>query len=657
MQFDVNLDKHHLESLAAKPITALAELIWNALDADANHVDIAFGRNDMNGIEEIRVTDDGHGMTRDELETAFASLGASWKQTATRTRSGQRRLHGKHGRGRFRPASIGQTIRWKSIAEDDGARRLVTAEIRASNLRRVELSDPEPTDQAVGTRVIITGISGSVEGLGDTAPDKLIAYFALYMEKYSPTIVYDRATLDPSTIQRHRATYAIQLAEDVAQLDVIEWTRPIERALCLCNNDGMTLEEIAPGIQAPGFDFTAYLRWEGFAERNVLVAELDPRTGPLIDAAKEQLRRHFRDRGDQEIRTQVGQWKSEHVYPFKEEPRSSTDRATRELFDVVAVTARATVNAADTRGRRFSLSLLRQAIEQDPGSLRCVIQEVLDLPEDKLDELDELLGQTTLARVITVSKSITNRIDFLKALGELVLQPDLRGKVLERRQLHRILANETWVFGEEYALLADDESLRTALQRHIKLLERDDLNPQALAEQVADPSGRSQSIVDLMLARAVPLDAKRREHLVVELKRPSVTIGSAELQQVKDYAIAVARDPRFDKTDVEWDFVAVSTELGGTVIEDASQPQLPPGQVASYLDGRVRVWAKTWGQIIDDAEHRLKFVRRHLDYDPSAQDAFKYLRAKHAAYVPAPSAEPPNAPSESRDRITPEQTG
>jgi hypothetical protein len=56
MEFDVALDQHHLEKLGAiAPITGITELIWNAFDADADEVRVEFGRNELDGIEEIRV--------------------------------------------------------------------------------------------------------------------------------------------------------------------------------------------------------------------------------------------------------------------------------------------------------------------------------------------------------------------------------------------------------------------------------------------------------------------------------------------------------------------------------------------------------------------------------------------------------------------------
>ena len=42
----------------------------------------------------------------------------------------------------------------------------------------------------------------------------------------------------------------------------------------------------------------------------------------------------------------------------------------------------------------------------------------------------------------------------------------------------------------------------------------------------------------------------RREHLVVELKRPNVTIAQTEVGQIKSYADAVATDPQFHAIEV-----------------------------------------------------------------------------------------------------------
>ncbi len=226
--------------------------------------------------------------------------------------------------------------------------------------------------------------------------------------------------------------------------------------------------------------------------------------------------------------------RAENTYPFKGDAKDETERTIREVFDVVALGASNIVNTSDVRGRRLSLMLLREALEQDPGSLHHVLHEVLELPQDRLEELKTLLDHTPLSTLIATSKEITNRLEFLKGLEEIVLNdPDLKKHMLERTQLHRVLAGETWVFGEEFALAVDDESLTTVLKRHLKILGRDDLAEDVTMASVTDPEGHSR-IVDLMLARSLGQSRNRREHLVVELKRPSVNVGDDQAAQIRE---------------------------------------------------------------------------------------------------------------------------
>ena len=53
----------HVASLAsAAPLSAIEELVWNALDADAREVKVDLVQNALGGIDAIRVCDDGCGI-------------------------------------------------------------------------------------------------------------------------------------------------------------------------------------------------------------------------------------------------------------------------------------------------------------------------------------------------------------------------------------------------------------------------------------------------------------------------------------------------------------------------------------------------------------------------------------------------------------------
>src|SRR3546814_357877 len=148
---------------------------------------------------------------------------------------------------------------------------------------------------------------------------------------------------------------------------------------------------------------------------------------------------------------------------------------------------------------------------------------------------------------------VTGRRDFIAGLELLLFDPAHVPKVLERAHLHKMVENEPWLFGEEFATHVSDKSLTALLGAHLGLLGREDF----VSEAVTDADGKPRRI-DFLFGRALELNRARREHLVVEIKRPSNTIDRAEMDQIEDYARAVIADSRFDLEAVQWDFVLMA---------------------------------------------------------------------------------------------------
>ncbi|MEE4210802.1 MAG: hypothetical protein V2I43_16245, partial [Parvularcula sp.] len=123
-------------------------------------------------------------------------------------------------------------------------------------------------------------------------------------------------------------------------------------------------------------------------------------------------------------------------------------------------------------------------------------------------------------------------------MENLLFDRDTKEKLLERDQLHKILETEAWIFDEEFTLSGSEKRLEEVLDLHLG----------ELGERADDPVLREegkQGRVDLMLSRVVQPRHDEKDHLVVELKRPSQKIPSKILNQVESYAIAVAKDNRF----------------------------------------------------------------------------------------------------------------
>ncbi len=642
----VKVREDHLRRLAAvKPIAALCELIWNALDADANTVHVRASRNALNHLDRIIVEDDGAGFTIDEARASFGGLGGSWKRHQNRTKGG-RLLHGEQGRGRFRAFALGKKVTWRTRhAHAKGARQIMITG-HADRLTEFEVSEGEEVGIShIGTIVEIRDIHRNFRIFNEDASGNYIEEFALYLRQY-PSVRIEIAgeRIDPSRVEKNVADCdlgLIDLADDLsinASLTIIEWTIATNRSLYLCDQDGFTLWKIKPGIRAPGYNFTAYLKSSHLRELDkegaLQLEELEPDLKKILQPAKAKMREYFRNRAAIEAKSLIIQWKEEEVYPYKNDPGNIIEEAERQVFDVVALNVHSLLpdfEEMDAVSKRFSFRLLREAIESDPSSLQNILQDVLGLSREKREELAQLLKRTTLEAIINASKIVADRLDFLEGLELLVFHSKSKQELLERRQLHRIVAEHTWIFGEALNLTASDRSLTTVLKKHLELREKDVLDDSPVTRYDG-----SRGIIDLMLSRVVPQpNPETREHLIVELKRPSILIGPKEVQQIESYAFAIAGDERFRDGDVRWTFWAVSNDIEEPVRRRANQKGRPPGLLHEELDGSIRIWVKKWGQIIDECKARLRFFQEKLEYQADDESALAYLRRTHEKYLPS----------------------
>ena len=212
-------------------------------------------------------------------------------------------------------------------------------------------------------------------------------------------------------------------------------------------------------------------------------------------------------------------WTSEGTYPYSEEPTDPVARAVREVFDACAIGIHQKLpefGTIDVGCRKLAMRLLRQAVETNPSNLQVILRDVFDLTTEQHQNLVLLLAKTKLSSIIQASKVVADRLTFIGSLEQLVFEPGFKKNLLERSQLHRILVDEMWVFGDQYILGTDDQSLKAALEEHLKLMGRT-----VLDENMTSTNGDS-SIPDLMLYRRYADRVRGQyEHLVVEIKRPA----------------------------------------------------------------------------------------------------------------------------------------
>ncbi|WP_418344862.1 hypothetical protein [Rhodococcus pyridinivorans] len=525
-------------------------------------------------------------------------------------------------------------------AVEDNELATIKIEGNRGHLNRFEITDIQTAGETIGTRVDIGGATDEAIAAFDDRTrlsQRLLTEFALHLDRHDDfEIEFLGAAIDPSGVIAGKETMDVIPPEGVdgpVSLTVIEWDLPnVERRLYLCKKDGTVTGELAPGIQAVGAEFTAYLTWDGFSHDAELLLEGDTQSpaGKAVEAGRAALRRYLAGTSRRREAETIVRWRKEGVYPYTGEPKTEVEKATRQAFNVVAMAASRTVDESKaSSSKAMALSLLKETFENDPEALLPILKKFTKLSSARITELSELLERTTLTHLISMGREVTDRIDFIHGLNALLFDKMTKKKTLERKQLHRILANETWVFGEEWSLTGDDERLHEVLRKYLEKL---GLNVE-LADKapIVREDGRD-AIPDLVLGRQLETRENHYAHLVVELKRPNHKLTDDDVSQLRSYASAITNDERFDQPNSRWEFWLIGNETTTSVDEQREQDNLSYGVVQSSK--KYKLIVRTWAEVLGDAEHRLKFVQRSLQYESNRDTGLASMREKYKEFLP-----------------------
>lgn len=644
--FTLGVAQDHLEKAAVTrdPVKALAEFVWNALDADATHVAVSFNLNPLGGIQSIEISDDGIGISNEIAETEFKFLGASWKKSTSRTTAG-RPVHGKEGRGRLRFFSLAENARWVSHydSKNDG-RKMIAVEIVAANLERCFVSEPEDSRSAgTGTTVKLENMRGHFDHLTSAASvGQFSTLFAPYLLQFPDIVLTFHGTrIDPQANIANAQEYPMEVIAvgdkiiNDLKLKVIEWANNVgERKIHFGGESGITLGSQPANVVAPDFDFSAYAYstyFQELADTNLLELEdlNDPLFKAALDSVRNTLTEHFRKRTADRSRGLIEELKQEGVYPYDADPVNEVERREREVFDIATHTVSSyskDFKKAGTALKRTVLTLIREALRHNPESLTTILHEVIKLPKARQDELSGLMQKTELANIISASSMLADRFVTLQVLKNIVFDPKYRDSVKERGELDVLVKDNTWIFGENFHITLAESGLTAAMKR---IAEERHQKPKR--GSVRKPNGKTGRL-DYLLGRSLPhADPNVREYLVVELKRPNLTITRKEFDQIEDYSATIRAQPDYAQTDTRWIFILVAGEIDEAVAPRVRQIDAPAGRWQN--EGNQQIWVRTWGEIIRECEGRLRFIDEKLKLEATDDEIDRRINALRKKFV------------------------
>ena len=651
---NVEITQEHFDrSIKGSLKEAVKELIWNACDADAKNIEVSFDYDGIAGAEsvsDIYVKDDGHGIAIDRIEEYFGKYGRSQKTYSDKSPGG-RIYHGKLGQGRYKSLAAGNFLDWDSVFQDESG-TLLHCEIHINSASRMNISYSETAEKAesehTGTIVHIHGIPDEKIGFitkmaepMETIPD-LLATFAPYLLAYTDiTIKYNGVTVDPAQQIKSQEDQELVYEEDgkepiKARLSAITWKEAQFNKLYICGSSGVVYAEM-DYTPLKRTSTSLYLMGDLFEQMHrdntLAMGNTNPAYAYFEEEAKKFARALVGEQEEEDAAVEIARIKEEGIYPYDGEPEDDMKKAERDVFDVFAVQVNRAVpqlKSSSRQTKKLTYRLMREAINTNPASIKTILTEVFNLTQQQQDDLAELLTHTSLPDIIDTAKTVSDRLVFLQVLEEMVYNDSVGKAIKERTQFHKVLLKELWIFGEKYTLGTSDQSLRNLLKAHLNCLGRDELTPEIPPEAVEDLT----RIPDLCLFQQICPSYENFEHLVIELKRPTLTLTLKEMDQIRDYALTVAENPMFDKTRTKWHFVLLGQRLDQHVQRALRNQTVGEGNF--YNADNVSISVFEWSKIIQDNKLKYEYLRRKLNHQLSSDPNFAsdYLRTKHAELFP-----------------------
>lgn len=392
------------------------------------------------------------------------------------------------------------------------------------------------------------------------------------------------------------------------------------------------------GLEIPGFDDFVTLAIAagvalGIFNNTLLMGLADPVYAYFEDETRKFAKEFTLEQELNDATEEIQRIKDEGAYPFVGEPADEVAKAEQSVFDVLAVEVNRAVpqlKTSHTQTKKLTYRLIKEAVNTNPASIKTILTEVFNLTQKQQDDLAELLSHTHLPEIIDVAKTISDRLTFTYLLDRMVYNDSIGKPIKERAQFHRLLLKELWIFGEKYALGTSDQSLKNLLVAHIKRLGRDELIPEIPLEAVEDLT----RIPDMCLFEQICSSYEHFEHLVIELKRSTLTLTLKELDQIRDYALTVAKNSLFDKSRTKWHFILLGQKFNDDVTEALKNEVVGDGNY--YNAGNISVSVLRWSSIIQDNKLKYEFLRSKLNHQLSDDPNFAmdYLMAKHAELFP-----------------------
>ncbi|MET2983816.1 ATP-binding protein [Aureibaculum conchae] len=626
---------------------AFSELLNNSIQASAENVwiDITYSKPSEvtdKVIKKIVVKDDGVGVHINDVKERLLNIGTANK------------VDGK-GIGRFASLQIGKKVEIETIAydSDDDTYSKINIPLEysvfssAQNIDEIEINTIE--EILVGEnydtyyQVTITQLFDYVE-TGNSIRNKITAKFlkenlplALF-ESY-PMLIFNKKVnfhlnnnvINPSSFIDGDPTNKIIDYKDrkgvthQIELNAIKLKSTLDKRKVFVTSTNAGVKTIVTGYEFDADwlnpqigDWFVYLNIDTLPTnlfRNLDMGDLDPVVSHFRKHVKIIVSDFFRVRNQQYENFQ-DKLHSDKYYPYKKHNGRQKIISKTIVFDKLAyiVEEKYQVLQNDQKLREVVYPLIDRAIGNT--DITEVLKSILKLSDDFIGKFRQIMDRADLEDLLLFNEKVVNKLQSISFLEKLIYT-DISKHVKERTELHKILENMLWVFGEEYNdstnLLSDKSLYKNLFDLRNKVM-KTEISKKKNDNVIESVKGKSKSITDLFLYSEKIIDEDKKEVLIVELKAPRVKIGHKEIEQAQKYAYEIENQGSFSDQ-LHYTIILVSSDLnarGKQQFKGANKAFNHPYLFWKNENENISIWIVKWSDLFYNLKRKLNYMSKGL---------------------------------------------
>lgn len=624
---------------------AIMEYIWNGFDADATKIDLNYKVNELGGISEIRIADNGSGINFENIENTFGAFLSSEKRE---TKNFIDNIHGSKGKGRFSFMCFAHYCKWKTVYTDGKEFYKYSIDMDNINKKEYEISDKEKANVNIcGTEVIINGIDNLLEDNLNcyNFEECLLNNFSWYLylnkeKKYSLNINGKSLDYQKFIDDTLSEDYEIEISDFKFKVCFIKWLKDVKskyyfhmldenntqkyKAFTRYNNNGIDFIHSVYVSSTYFNDFEPLKKDDTDGqislinnkeyqknEKDVIYKELIYELDKIVtNKCKEFLRVNSNKL--------IGDLEKEKVFPKFSNDKYGKIRK-KDLVEIVKevyCVQPKIFRKANPEQKKTVIGFLNLLLDSDERkNIITIMESITNLTKEERENLARLLEKTTLNNIVKTIKMLDDRNQIIEDLKGIVFKGEQTTN--ERNHIQKIMEKNFWIFGEQYHLVTADKNFEKALKEYVYILDGTEEK-----EQYKIKNQERLRRMDIFMCAKRPLDLYLEssiieENIVLELKAPYVPIDKKIFRQIEDYMDLIREEPKFNSVKREWKFYAVSNKVDDFIKGKYEENKNKGFPFLVKELGNFKIFIMTWDDVFKNFEHKYRYLYDKLNFEKS----------------------------------------